>query len=62
MPRPGLQLLRVLLGATEVMLFYWSVVYLPLADAITYYLAGPIYVTAMFSPFSGRTGRLATLD
>lgn len=53
MPRPGLQLLRVLLGATEVMLFYWSVVYLPLADAITYYLAGPIYVTAMSALFLG---------
>ena len=47
MPRPGLQLLRVVLGSCEVGLFYWAVVYLPLADVVTYYLAGPIYVTAL---------------
>jgi len=46
-PRPGLQLLRLLLGTTEVALFFWAIVYLPLADAITFYLAGPIYVTAL---------------
>jgi drug/metabolite transporter (DMT)-like permease len=45
-PRPGLQILRIVLGTTEVALFFWAVVYLPLADAITFYLAGPIYVTA----------------
>ena len=27
-------------------MFFWAVAYLPLADAITFYLAGPIYVTA----------------
>jgi drug/metabolite transporter (DMT)-like permease len=53
MPRPGLQLLRVLLGSVEVLMFYWSVVYLPLADAVTYYLAGPIYVTAISAMFLG---------
>ncbi len=46
-PRPGLQVLRVVLGTLEVVLFFWAVVYLPLADAITFYLAGPIYVTAL---------------
>lgn len=46
-PCPGLQLLRVVLGSCEVGLFYWAVVYLPLADVVTYYLAGPIYVTAL---------------
>jgi len=46
-PRPGLQLLRVALGTLEVALFFWAIVYLPLADAITFYLAGPIYVTAL---------------
>src|SRR6476620_2818863 len=46
-PRPGLQLLRMALGTTEVALFFWAIVYLPLADAITFYLAGPIYVTAL---------------
>jgi drug/metabolite transporter (DMT)-like permease len=46
-PRPGLQVLRVVLGTTEVALFFWAIVYLPLADAITFYLAGPIYVVAL---------------
>lgn len=53
MPHPRLQLLRVALGSGEVALFYWSVVYLPLADAVTYYLAGPIYVTAVSALFLG---------
>ena len=46
-PRPGLQVLRLLLGASEVALFFLAVSYLPLADATTFYLAGPIYVTAL---------------
>jgi len=46
-PRRGLQVLRVVLGTLEVALFFWAIVYLPLADAITFYLAGPIYVTAL---------------
>ena len=46
-PRPWLQVLRVILGSCEVGLFYWAVIYLPLADVVTYYLAGPIYVTAL---------------
>jgi drug/metabolite transporter (DMT)-like permease len=50
MPRPGLQLLRGLAVILDVTCFYWSVAYLPLADVMTYYLAGPIYVTAL-SPF-----------
>ena len=45
-PRPGLQILRVLLSSLEVAMFFWAVAYLPLADAVTFYLAGPIYVTA----------------
>jgi drug/metabolite transporter (DMT)-like permease len=45
-PRPGLQVLRVVLSTAEVVMFFWAVAYLPLADAITFYLAGPIYVTA----------------
>jgi drug/metabolite transporter (DMT)-like permease len=28
-------------------MFFWAVSYLPLADAVTFYLAGPIYVTAL---------------
>jgi drug/metabolite transporter (DMT)-like permease len=45
--RPGLQLLRVVLSTAEVAAFFAAVVYLPLADVITYYLAGPIFVTAL---------------
>ena len=45
-PRPGLQLLRAVLSTLEVAMFFWAVSYMPLADAITFYLAGPIYVTA----------------
>jgi drug/metabolite transporter (DMT)-like permease len=46
-PRPGLQALRVLLSTLEVAMFFWAVSYLPLADTVTFYLAGPIYVTAL---------------
>src|ERR1051325_3160043 len=46
-PRPGLQVLRVVLGSVEVAMFFWAVSYLPLADTTTFYLAGPIYVTAL---------------
>jgi drug/metabolite transporter (DMT)-like permease len=46
-PMPGLQLLRVGLSALEVAMFFWAVSYLPLADTVTFYLAGPVYVTAL---------------
>lgn len=46
-PRPGLQVLRLLLSTAEVVMFFWAVSYLPLADTVTFYLAGPIYVTAL---------------
>ena len=49
-PRPPIQLLRPLFATFEVACFYWALAYLPLADVMTFYLAGPIYVTAM-SPF-----------
>src|SRR5437870_7955554 len=45
--RPWLQLLRVTLSTIEVAAFFLAVVYLPLADVITYYLACPIFVTAL---------------
>src|SRR3979409_808228 len=45
--RPWLQLLRVALSTIEVAAFFLATVYLPLADVITYYLAGPIFVTAL---------------
>ncbi len=46
-PRWGLQALRALLATVEVACFYWAVAYLPLADVLAYYLAGPIFVTAI---------------
>src|SRR3954470_8211493 len=46
-PRPGIQVLRVLFSSCEVAMFFWAVSYLPLADTTTFYLAGPIYVTAL---------------
>ena len=45
--RPGLQVARVLLSTLEVAMFFWAVSYLPLADTVTFYLAGPVYVTAL---------------
>jgi drug/metabolite transporter (DMT)-like permease len=47
MPRPGLQFWRVVCGTGEVACFYLAVSVLPLANAMTYYLAGPIYVTLL---------------
>lgn len=52
-PLPGLQLLRVLFSTLEVVCFYWAVVYLPLADVMTYYLAGPIWVAAFAALWLG---------
>ncbi len=45
--RPGLHLLRVVLSTLEVAAFFVAVRYLPLADVITFYLASPIFVTAL---------------
>lgn len=46
-PRPGLQILRALFATLEVFCFYWALTGMSLADTMTFYLAGPIYVTAM---------------
>lgn len=51
--QPGLHLLRVVFATLEVSCFYWAVGYLPLADVVTYYLAGPIWVTALAGPLLG---------
>ncbi len=48
--RPGLQATRVVFSTAEVFCFYAAVIYLPLADVMTYWLAAPIYVAAL-SPF-----------
>src|SRR3954452_20695549 len=50
-PRPGLQVARVLLSVAESIMFFWGVTYLPLADTVTFYLAAPIYVTALSAMF-----------
>lgn len=48
--RPVTQVVRVICSTVEVTLFYTAVIYLPIADVMSFYLAGPIYVAAM-SPF-----------
>lgn len=48
--RPGMQALRVALSSLEVYAFYFAVIYMPLADVMTFWLAAPIYVAAL-SPF-----------
>jgi drug/metabolite transporter (DMT)-like permease len=49
--RPWLHGLRVLCATVEVLLFYWAISVLPLADAMTFYLASPIYITVLASFF-----------
>ncbi|PZP04358.1 MAG: hypothetical protein DI607_15480, partial [Sphingomonas hengshuiensis] len=43
--RPILQTVRALLITLDTSLFYAAVIYLPLADVMTFYMAGPIYMT-----------------
>ncbi len=45
--RPWLHVLRAALFAVEATGFYFAVAYMPLADAMTYWLAAPIYVAAV---------------
>ncbi len=45
--RPWMQLARVICSTAEVFCFYYAVMYLPLADVMTYWLAAPIYVAAL---------------
>src|SRR3974390_3605889 len=45
--RPRLQLIRVVLSTLEVAAFFLATVYLPLADVTTYYMACPIFFTAL---------------
>ena len=53
--RVPLQILRVILTTGDVALFYAAVAYLPLADVMTFYMAGPIYVAALSHFFLGET-------
>ena len=45
--KPRLQVSRVVLATGELVFFYVAVRFLPLADVMTFYLAGPIYIAAM---------------
>jgi S-adenosylmethionine uptake transporter len=45
--RPVFHGFRAMLTAVESTLFYAAVVYLPLADVMSFYMAGPIYVAAL---------------
>jgi drug/metabolite transporter (DMT)-like permease len=49
-PRPLIQWMRPVFSTLELGCFYWALAYMPLADVMTFYLASPIYVTAV-SPF-----------
>ncbi|PSJ61632.1 DMT family transporter [Pseudaminobacter soli (ex Li et al. 2025)] len=51
--RPGLQALRVFLATADTAFFYAAVMYLPLADVMTFYMAGPIYIAALSHLFLG---------
>jgi drug/metabolite transporter (DMT)-like permease len=56
-PRPALQVARIAVSAFEVAMFFWAVSHLPLADASTFYLATPIYVTVLSAAvLAERTG------
>lgn len=50
---PGLQAIRAIMTTIEVACFYWAVSYLPLADVVTFYMATPIFVTALAAPLLG---------
>jgi drug/metabolite transporter (DMT)-like permease len=45
--RKAMQLARVIFSTAEVFCFYYAVMYLPLADVMTFWLAAPIYVAAL---------------
>jgi len=47
MERRDLQFLRVVATSLDTILFYAAVVFLPLADVMSFYMAGPIYVAAL---------------
>jgi S-adenosylmethionine uptake transporter len=55
MDRPWLQFARAILAAIETLLFYAAVYYLPLADVMSFYMAGPIYVAALSHFLLGET-------
>jgi S-adenosylmethionine uptake transporter len=52
-PSPGLVFLRAVLTTVDTACFYAAVVYLPLADVMSFYMAAPIYVAALSHFFLG---------
>ena len=55
MDRPWLQFARAIIAAVETLLVYAAVYYLPLADVMSFYMAGPIYVAALSHLLLGET-------
>lgn len=51
--QPRMQATRVAFSTFEVFCFYTAVIYLPLADVMTFWLAAPIYVAALSPIFLG---------
>ncbi|KPL51624.1 hypothetical protein ABB55_04750 [Prosthecomicrobium hirschii] len=49
----GLKLARVACMAADTFAFYYSTLYLPLADVMTFYMAAPLLITAIAVPFLG---------
>lgn len=54
--RPRLQFLRFVLSPAEACLFFYALISLPLAEVMTYYQAGPIWVTALSALLGERVG------
>ncbi|HVX98898.1 MAG TPA: DMT family transporter [Pseudorhodoplanes sp.] len=57
MPRPWLQLFRFALCAAEAPMYLYAISQLPLVDVMTFYMAGPIYVTVLSATLLGETVR-----
>jgi drug/metabolite transporter (DMT)-like permease len=51
--QPGLQFIRAGMGGVESAMFFLAVIFLPLADVTTFYLAAPIFVAIMAVMFLG---------
>jgi drug/metabolite transporter (DMT)-like permease len=52
-PHPRRQFLRMAISGVEVSLYFVSLAFLPIVDVMTYYLATPIYVTAISATLLG---------
>jgi drug/metabolite transporter (DMT)-like permease len=56
-PRPRLQLLRFALSAAEAPMYMYAISTMPLVDVMTFYMAGPIYVTVLSAVLLGEDVR-----